>query len=518
MSCGEVSQIGLLPKSLKLVKLSFWWGFWLHNSVFNILIVVCIDVLRQNLRSTFSSDPSLHNYSELVPGLLENSTIFDMFITVALLYTWISITCFFNPFQNSGDSLGLKGLKELKSPPRTAANWQTPLCKVVFWSMLACFVFFDLGLLFIKHGSSLQVYWKRCLHVYLQALFACFWASFACFFVLQAIFCLLSPQSTVCMFFCFFFACLFGTILFFFFFSDFCFPDTIPFLFSASIFCMCLLILVCIGFCKRLFVCFSTSVCSCSEAVFAFLSKGLCWYLICFFCFLFACVLLEALFVCSCCFLKVGMHVFLSVVCFFSKALCLCVSFHCWMIFMFWAAVFACILFVWLIHWLLDVCLHFFCGRRLRFDVCLYAFSQRRSFHNFGACSWLGLKRNVSPSKSPKVESNLETADALAMAWCIRTVCNASQGNGKFPTLHLTPTNKIAIIFLDNLDRYRRNISKCTSLSVECTNILLPPSIWWFLFDISMSLHDDSCTEVRHHPDMPWLLWLAASLADRVCR
>lgn len=220
MSCGEVSQIGLLPKSLKLVKLSFWWGFWLHNSVFNILIVVCIDVLRQNLRSTFSSDPTLHNYSELVPGLLENSTIFDMFITVALLYTWISITCFFNPFQNSGDSLGLKGLKELKSPPRTAANWQTPLCKVVFWSMLACFVFFDLGSLFIKHGSSLQVYWKRCLHVvYLQALFACFWASFACFFVLQAIFCLLSPQSTVCMFFCFCFACLFGTILFFFFFG-----------------------------------------------------------------------------------------------------------------------------------------------------------------------------------------------------------------------------------------------------------------------------------------------------------
>lgn len=223
MSCGEVSQIGLLPKSLKLVKLSFWWGFWLHNSVFNILIVVCIDVLRQNLRSTFSSDPTLHNYSELVPGLLENSTIFDMFITVALLYTWISITCFFNPFQNSGDSLGLKGLKELKSPPRTAANWQTPLCKVVFWSMLACFVFFDLGSLFIKHGSSLQVYWKRCLHVYLQALFACFWASFACFFVLQAIFCLLSPQSTVCMFFCFCFACLFGTILFFFFFRIFVF-------------------------------------------------------------------------------------------------------------------------------------------------------------------------------------------------------------------------------------------------------------------------------------------------------
>ena len=189
---------------------------------------------------------------------------------------------------------------------------------------------------------------------------------------------------------------------------------------------------------QALFVCFSTSVCSFSEAVFAFLSKGLCWYLICFFCFLFACVLLEALFVCSCCFLKVGMHVFLSVVCFFSKALCLCVSFHCWMIFMFWAAVFACILFVWLIHWLLDVCLHFFCGCRIRFEFCLYAFSQWRSFHNFGACSWLGLRTNVSPSKSPKVESNLETADALAMAWCIRTVCNASQGNGKFPTLHLT--------------------------------------------------------------------------------
>ena len=33
-----------------------------------------------------------------------------------------------------------------------------------------------------------------------------------------------------------------------------------------------------------------------------------------------------------------------------------------------------------------------------------------------------------------------------------------------------------------------------------------------------MSLHDDSCTKVRHHSDMAWLLWLTASLADRVCR
>lgn len=195
-------------------------GILIANSVFNILIVVCIDVLRQNLRSTFSSDPSLHNYSELVPGLLENSTIFDMFITVALLYTWISITCFFNPFQNSGDSLGLKGLKELKSPPHTAANWQTPLCKVVFWSMLACFVFFDrclsnMVLLCRSIGSVV------CMFI---CLFACFWASFACFFVLQAIFCLLSPQSTVCMVFIFCLHACVEPFCFFSFFQIFVFP------------------------------------------------------------------------------------------------------------------------------------------------------------------------------------------------------------------------------------------------------------------------------------------------------
>ena len=437
MSCGEVSQIGLLPKSLKLVKLSFWWGFWLHNSVFNILIVVCIDVLRQNLRSTFSSDPSLHNYSELVPGLLENSTIFDMFITVALLYTWISITCFFNPFQNSGDSLGLKGLKELKSPPRTAANWQTPLCKVVFWSMLACFVFFDLGSLFIKHGSSLQVYWKRCLHVYLQALFACFWASFACFFVLQAIFCLLSPQSTVCMFFIFcLHACLepfccFSFFRIFVFLTLFlsCFP---PAFFACVFWFWCasdFASVVCMffDFCLQFF---RGSVCISFERVVLIFDMFLLFF-ICM-CFVGSVVCMFLL------LFKSGNACLFECCLFFSKALCLCVSFHCWMIFMFWAAVFACILFVWLIHWLLDVCLHFFCGCRIHFEFCLYAFSQWRSFHNFGACSWLGLRTNVSPSKSLKVESNLETADALAMAWCIRTVCNASQGNGKFPTLHLT--------------------------------------------------------------------------------
>ena len=71
-------------------------------------------------------------------------------------------------------------------------------------------------------------------------------------------------------------------------------------------------------------------------------------------------------------------------------------------------------------------------------------------------------------------------------------------------------------MFLDNLDRYKRNISKCTSLSVECTNILLPPSIWWFLFDISMSLHDDklhrSQTSLRHG-----MAALACSIAGRPC-